>query len=265
MIVNYLKKHVVLLSFIVFIVTMPLAWLLIQPVTHLLTDNWANTVRYTATAFLSIASMYFIWRRPIFSFRNSNFFKGLFTFGLLGLIGAVGAFFFSRDVIDLSPTFTIVLSCILLNLAIAVSEEFLFRGVILNAMIRVWGNSKSCVYRAVFVCSAIFGIRHLLNLFFTPDAVFLTCAQVVFTFMAGLYLSAVYLRTQNIWICITIHFLEDISVSIWEIFSTSAAASASADGTFGAALGMVAMQIPYVVFAILMLRDKTWRYTSSVI
>ena len=53
--------------------------------------------------------------------------------------------------------------------------------------------------------------------------------------------------------------LEDFAVSIWEIFSSGAAASISMDGTIGTSLGMVALQVPYVVFAVLMLRDRNWK------
>jgi len=259
---NFSKKHVILFSSIIFLFAMPVAWGLLYPVTHLLGNLWAETIQYTVTAVLSIVFMYCIWRTSIFSFRSKRFWKGLFSFGLLGVLGAIGAFIFSRDVIDLTPTILTFLSCVAMNLAIAVSEEFLFRGVILTAMLRAWNDKEHSIALATLVCSAIFGIRHLLNLITMPDTIILTLAQVVFTFMAGLYLCAVFLRTQNIWICIAIHFLEDFSVSIWEIFSSNAAASASMDGSVGTAMGMIALQIPYVIFAILMLRDKNWKYNS---
>lgn len=255
-----LNKHIILFSFALFLLSMPVAWGLLYPVTRLLSPLWAGTVQYTATAILAMALMYGIWKAPIFPLGCRHFWKGLFTFGLLGVLGAAGAFVFSREPIDLAPSVSTILGCVTLNLAIAVSEEFLFRGVILHAMLQAWNQKKNRVMLAVIASSAIFGIRHLLNLIATPSAILLTLAQVVFTFMAGIYLCAVFLRTRNIWVCVAIHFLEDIAVSIWEILSSGAAASASADGSIGAALGMIALQIPYVVFGILMLRDKKWKY-----
>lgn len=260
---NFSKKHVLLLSTIIFLLAMPVAWGLLYPVTRLLESSWAGTIQYTITAALSIVFMYCIWRTPIFSFHCTRFWKGLFSFGFLGVIGAIGAFIFSRDTVDLTPTVLTFLGCVAVNLAIAVSEEVLFRGIILNAMLRAWNDKKHSISLAVLACSVIFGVRHLLNLITMPNTIILTLAQVVFTFMAGLYLCAVFLRTQNIWICIAIHFLEDFAVSIWEIFSSNAAASASMDGSVGAALGMIALQIPYVIFAILMLRDKNWKYHND--
>ena len=145
-----------------------------------------------------------------------------------------------------------------MNLGIAISEEFIFRVVILGKMLSAWKDKKNAMWYAVISCCVIFGVRHLLNLISMPDTVLLTMAQVVFTFMAGFYLCAVYLRTENIWICVLIHFLEDFGTSVWEIFSTHAAASAMADGNIMSAMGMIILQVPYIIFAILMLRDKTW-------
>jgi membrane protease YdiL (CAAX protease family) len=243
---------------------MPVAWGVLCPVTRLLDSLWAGTIQYTVTAILSIVFMYCIWKTSLFSFQCKHFWKGLFSFGLLGVLGAIGAFIFSRDMVDLTPTAFTIIGCVALNLAIAVSEEFLFRGVILHSMLRAWQDKKHYIILSVIGCSAIFGIRHLLNLMTSPTAIVLTLAQVIFTFMAGIFLCAVFLRTQNIWICITIHFLEDIAVSIWEIFSSNAAASASLDGSIGAAFGMIALQIPYVIFGILMLRDKIWIYYNVI-
>ena len=156
-------------------------------------------------------------------------------------MGAIGAFFFSRDVIDLTPNALTILACIAFNLAIALGEEFLFRGVILHAMLRAWKDKRNYIFLTVIACSAIFGIRHFLRLITSPNAIILTMAQVVFTFMAGIFLCAVFLRTRNIWICITIHFLENMAVTIWRIFSSNAAASASQDGSIGAAIGMIVL------------------------
>jgi membrane protease YdiL (CAAX protease family) len=156
-----------------------------------------------------------------------------------------------------------VIGCILMNLAVAVSEEFLFRGVILNAFLNSWKTKRNFISAAVIASCIIFGLRHLINLYTTPASIFATCAQVFFTFMAGTYLCAVYLRSQNIWVCILIHFLEDFSTSIWTLFSSHAAASAAADISPMAALGMIAMQIPYLIFAVLMLRDKNWRFEEN--
>jgi len=238
---------------------MPLIWLLTYPIYSSLDSVWNGAVKYGFSGISALGFIFFIWKRPTFSFACSKFWRNLFTFGLLGVIGAIGAFVFSSDKVDMTPSFITMLGCILMNLAIAVSEEVIFRGLILHSMLQAWREKKNVVARSIIACSIIFGLRHLLNLITMPDTLFLTLAQVVFTFMAGTYLCAVYIRTGNIWVCIVIHFLEDFGTSVWEIFSSNAAVSAASDGTIGVAIGMIALQIPYVIFTVLMLRDKNWR------
>jgi len=243
----------------VFVIAMPLAWLALVPLTRQLDGAWADAVRYTATAVLTLLLMRLVWKRAVFSFCCPSFARNLFTCGLLGLIGAAGAFFFSYETVDTAPGAGAVCGVLTMNLAVAVSEEFLFRGVALNVLLRAYSAVKNPVYKAVTVSSVLFGLRHLLNLAFTPGAVTAAAAQVVFTMMAGTWLCAVYLRSKNIWVCALIHFLEDLAVSVWPLFSTQAAASASADIQISEALRMVFLQAPYLLFAWLMLRDEGWR------
>lgn len=257
---KYIENHIVLFNIIAFIIAMPLVWGITYQLLDGLSDNWHGTIKYSLTAVITLIIMYAVWSKSIFTLRCPGFFKGLISFGLLGLIGALGALVFSYDTVDTTPTVAAVIACVLCNLAIAVSEEFLFRGLILHSALKVFTGKSNRILLAILLSCGIFGVRHLINLVTMPDAVFGTLAQVVFTFMAGTYLCAVYLRTNNIWICVLIHFFEDFSTSVWTLFSTSAAASVSQDTSVGAAFGMIAMQIPYVIFAILMIRDKKWKY-----
>ena len=254
-----LKKHTTLICFAMFIIAMPLAWLTLNPLIRQFDDVWADVVRYLVTVAITILLMRLIWKKNVFSFKCPKLFKGLFTFGLVGLVGAVGAFVFSYEMVDVMPAIEMIVGVVLMNLAIAISEEFLFRGVILNVLLKAYSEKKKSIHSAVLVSCAIFGLRHFLNLITKPDALIMTCAQAAFTFMAGTYLCAVYLRTKNIWVCVLIHFLEDFAVSLWPLFSSVAASSASTDITVSNALGMVILLIPYIVFAWFMLRDKKWQ------
>ena len=257
MIDKFAQKHVVVFCVALLTVAMPVAWSLLYLPLAPLGSIWAGVVKYTISAALSIMFVYLLRRKRIFSFRGERFFKSLLTFGLFGLIGAAGALVFSGDKVDLSPTLITILGCIALNLTIAVCEEVLFRGIMLNVMLRAWDGRKNAIPAAVIISSVIFGLRHLLNLVTSPGQILMACAQVVFCFMAGTYLCAVYLRSRNIWVCITIHFLEDFSTSVWTIFSSAAAASATKDITVLTFAGMIALQIPYVIVAWLMLRNKS--------
>lgn len=261
---NFVEKHVIIFSILLFVVTMPVAWGILYPICIPKGLLFYNAVKYTASAVVAMLFMKLFWKKNVFTFENKGFFKGLFTFGLLGVLGAIGAFFVSGNVVDMKPAFFTILTCVWMNFAIALSEEIIFRGIMLRTMLNVWKDKEKFLLISMLVCNVIFGFRHLLNLILLPNAVLLTYAQVVFTFMAGTYLCAVYLRTKNIWVCIVIHFMEDFGTSVWEVFSSAAAASSNQDGSIWNALGMVIVQLPYMIFAILMLRDKKWNAKEEI-
>lgn len=127
---------------------------------------------------------FIIYRKIPFTLQCKGLFKGLFTFGLVGLICAVMAFIFSYDKPDITSSASVVIGFIFYNLAIAISEEFLFRGVMFSQMLNCWKNKKSFIWMAILISSIIFGLRYFLNLITTPNTLITTIGQVFFTFMA---------------------------------------------------------------------------------
>ncbi|MEA5026987.1 MAG: CPBP family intramembrane glutamic endopeptidase [Erysipelotrichaceae bacterium] len=257
------NKYIILTCFIFFLLAMAVPWFMLKPVVSQLGVMWGDILRYTCGALLTILLMRLFWHRTIFPTGNPAFIKNLFTFGLLGLIGAVGAAIFSYNSLDQTGSFFTIAGFILLNLSIAVCEELLFRGLILHSLLLRLGKDKRHVMQAVGWTSLIFGLRHFLTLADTPDLIVMTGAQVVFTFMASVYLCAVYLRTDNLWLVIFIHFIEDLAATIWTVFSSVAATAAMTDISAGVALRLVIFQLIYLIFGWLMLRDKSWDYDPA--
>lgn len=266
---QYMKKIIykfpILFSITVFSLTMLLLWGAIYPLLIPLGETYSGIIKYTLTLILTILFGYVINKNIPYTLKCSQFLKGLFSYGLIGLIGAVMAFAFSFNEIDMSPSIETIVGYILLNFAIAISEEFLFRGLILTTLLNAWKNKKDFIIKAVLVSSAIFGLRHLINLITNPIAVNLTIGQVFFTFMAGFYLCALYLRTKNLWLCITIHFIEDFLAGFWNLYSSSALALSNMDAPIVNVIALVALQSFYLIFGILMLKDKKWNKELAII
>ncbi|WP_234733150.1 CPBP family intramembrane glutamic endopeptidase [Tellurirhabdus bombi] len=82
-------------------------------------------------------------------------------------------------------------------LAAPILEEVLFRGVILDGFLKQYNPAKAIVWSAV-----LFGIIHL-----NP-------AQAVGGFLIGLALGWLYYRTQSLWLCIFLHFVNNALSSI---------------------------------------------------
>lgn len=255
-----INKFPILFSLAAFAVSMPIVWGALYPLLYKLPFYWASAIKYSLTLFAAIGICFAVYRKIPFTLQCKGLFKGLFTFGLVGLICAVMAFAFSYDTPDTTPSASTVIGFIFYNLAIALSEEFLFRGVIFTQMLDSWKDKKAFLWAAIIASSAIFGVRHLLNLVTTPSVVITTIGQVLFTFMAGFYLCAVYLTTRNIWVCVIIHFLEDFFTGFWAIVSSSAFAAQSVDGTVAGMAMLVAVHSVYVIFGVLMLKRKKWQY-----
>ena len=257
---KFAQKFPITYSILLFAISMPILWGALYPLLYRLPFYWASTIKYMLTLLVVIAACRIIYKHIPFTLQCEGVFRDLFTFGLVGLICAVMAFVFSYNTPDAAPSASTVLGFVLYNLAIAISEEFLFRGAIFTQMLASWKDRKGFIWAATIASSVIFGLRHFLNLVTTPNVIISTVGQVLFTFMAGFYLCAVYLRTRNIWVCVIIHFLEDFFTGFWAIVSTSAAAAQAIDGTIANMFLLVGVHLVYIIFAVLMLKDKKWEY-----
>lgn len=76
---------------------------------------------------------------------------------------------------------------------VAISEEVLFRGYILNNLLSVMNK-----YLALLISAAIFALLHILNF----DLTFIAFINLI---LAGLLLGATYIYTKNLWFPISLH------------------------------------------------------------
>ena len=91
--------------------------------------------------------------------------------------------------------------------AVAITEEVLFRAIIFRLVQNRWGT-----WLALVVSSALFGLIHLLN----PGATLWGVLAIAIE--AGLMLGAAYVATGSLWLSIGLHF--GWNVSIVAIFGT---------------------------------------------
>lgn len=97
---------------------------------------------------------------------------------------------------------------VLIALLVAIFEEYLFRGVLLNGFLqRLRWRPETNLLWAVIFSSLLFASSHLINL--THQSLNLTIAQVAMAFGLGLMQSATYLRTRSLLWPIALHFIYD--------------------------------------------------------
>lgn len=89
-------------------------------------------------------------------------------------------------------------------LSIGFMEELLFRGLLQDTVNQLLENKPNREIFTVLITSAIFGLSHLLNLFAGAD-IGATFLQVGYSFLIGAMLSAIIIKTNNIWLCVILH------------------------------------------------------------
>lgn len=117
-----------------------------------------------------------------------------YILNLLGMGGIYNAM--SGSVVYYEP-YQIVLEFIAVALVPAVCEEFFFRGVITSGLCR-FGNAVAVIGGAV-----MFALMHQ-----NP-------AQLFYTFMVGIFLGYVYVKTESIACCTLIHFINN-GISVFQ-------------------------------------------------
>jgi membrane protease YdiL (CAAX protease family) len=102
------------------------------------------------------------------------------------------------------------------NFAIAIIEEILLRGLLLKLFEKTF-NTKTML--AVIVSSALFGIGHIPGMI--QENIFTIIIRVLGTIAVGISLCLIYIKTNNLWTVIILHFLLNCCGSIAYYFSYS--------------------------------------------
>ncbi|WP_057745220.1 CPBP family intramembrane glutamic endopeptidase [Liquorilactobacillus capillatus] len=109
----------------------------------------------------------------------------------------------------------------------AVPEEYLFRGIVLAKMLRLFAvklnNQKLNMIISAILSSAAFGAMHLINLSHQPLG--FTVAQMAQTFGFGMLLAAVYLKSGSIVFPMLVHFALDSIVILMVGYSKAMSGS----------------------------------------
>ena len=152
--------------------------------------------------------------------------------------------------LGLPPVGTIAI--VLFNtLLVGFSEETMFRGILFRAF-----EERMAVWPAIILTSALFGAVHLLNVFTTGE-LFMAAVQSLGAALSGLVFIAIMLRTGSIWPAIVYHGLWDCGLFMFGVSPglESSAGAAPVDIPVWAAFVPVVLNLPNVIFALIMLRN----------
>jgi membrane protease YdiL (CAAX protease family) len=124
----------------------------------------------------------------------------------------------------------------------AMFEEILFRGVILYALVCVWGTTRKGVLKAVLISALLFGGIHALNAIGGDPSEVL--GQIVIALFESVWLGAIVLVWGSIWPVVFIHGVTD-----W-VLQTKALSYADYHGTASSYTLAVLLGLPLVALGV---------------
>ena len=200
-----------------FVILATVVWMLVAGMGALLASRLLDTSfggalaqslgMLTATALLLVVMGRWGWLRAAGITRLGSWQLWLVTGGLILYIVAVYqmAFFGEIGLDLLDPWRSEAGQTILRRQAVVgVAEEFLFRGLLLYALVRVWGTTRRGMLAAVTLPALIFAVLHILQVASgNPlDGALMTILNAL---VGGLWLGALVLLGGSIWPAVLIH------------------------------------------------------------
>ncbi len=113
---------------------------------------------------------------------------------------------------------------IIFSFSVGFFEEGLFRGIIMNGFVKLLPKTKIGLWLAVIISSFIFGFAHVMDyvpyIEQNPISIILQMVnKIIAAGVFGMLLTAIYLKTKNIWTCVIIHALNDLLLFWAEVFT----------------------------------------------
>jgi len=201
---------------------------------------------------LSMALVYFIYNRKINFVKASKINKPTVKnillcviIGIVALIGLtpisnlvvgilknIGLVFSTELPIEINNVWSLLLAIFLVAFIPAIIEELIFRGVILQ------GLRRFGVWPAILGSAALFSLLHA------------SVVQLTYTFLFGIILAMVVIRTGSIISAMICHFVANASSLIISYFNTAQASELNIDITFAMLAILTAILTFMIVFSI---------------
>ncbi len=252
--INYLKgKHTfalcILIVVVYFIIIKGLKWIIALAITSN-GDILQLTLQFIGVI-LSVLIMCLVGKAYILREKGEGILKGLFVGGflvaicLVGIVSALVGLLYGGEVNKLLPLPKIAVFVVTM-VGVGMSEEFIFRGTILNLFIDKFDKTQNGIYASIAATSLIFGISHMVNIF-SGVSIKSAFIQGVGAAAVGALLSAIYLRTKNIWLVVILHAFMDFSALIGSgLFGTNSLVSQINNYSYINLIGYLIYLIPVV-------------------
>lgn len=89
----------------------------------------------------------------------------------------------------------------------AIYEELFFRGILFSYLKKHYSVILAIVYSSI-----VFGLRHAKNIFYDPNPWYILYQMAYTGLIFWPIMAYIYHKTDNIWICIILHFLHNLCI-----------------------------------------------------
>ena len=178
---------------------------------------------------------------------------GIWLLAVAGMVYMAGAslyWFFGSPTFDVSRLLRLpaARAAVLAQLGAGLSEELLFRGLVLCGLVRAWGATRRGIIRAVLVASLIFAVLHLMQIAsggLSPSGAALLILQ---TSVIAMWWGALVVAGGSIWPAVMLHFVGNAVVAVHGLDTTLVRPEAVAYA------GLLCFTLPLGALAIALLR-----------
>lgn len=136
--------------------------------------------------------------------------------GLVFMAGASLYSFYGSIAFDLSSLLQLsdARTAITTHFVAGLSEELLFRGLLLYALIRVWGSTTRGILGSILLSSALFALVHLTQLFTYETSLSSALVLVLQAFVLSIWWGALVVMGGSIWPAVVLHFMGNTVVAV---------------------------------------------------
>lgn len=143
----------------------------------------------------------------------------VWLFALAGMIYFAGAglySFYGRVAPDLSSLIHLSASrsAVLTQFIVGLSEEILFRGLVLFALIRVWGKTARGMIGSVVLTSLLFAVLHLTQVFSQGTSLAPALLLTLQACIISIWWGALVVWGGSIWPAVALHFASNAVVTV---------------------------------------------------
>lgn len=209
-----------------FVIVTPVVWMMIGgiaaylaaavlrlPLSHELSQLLGTLV---ATACLLLVMWRWEWLRAAGVTTLGSGRLWLLTGGLAAFVVVAYQFaFFGQIIVDLPASWAAGVAPAILGrqVVVGVVEETLFRGFLLYALVRVWGDTRRGLLAAVTLPALLFGLLHILQLS-AGNPLDDTLMTMLNCFVGGLWWGALVLLGGSLWPGVLLHAASNASFQI---------------------------------------------------